>query len=585
MGWRTLLLLLLVVGGLAAVLHFTDAKPKVEEVAERSVLDGRRLEDSRRVRWQLQGRPQVVVGRQDGGAFRLVEPLDDEVAKGRLRQLFDIWNAVQMRRTPLRDGVEDDRKQAGLVPPELVFDVEWPDGTTIHVDVGGPGPLGTTRFVRRDGVIYEGGQGLVESVQVGLEDLREHQVFHNEAPTTSELRVDLRTASGKLEPLHLKLEKGEWLMLSPSRMRADPAVAMRFLTTVLSLRVDSFVPGTVRFPDREPEVAIVARGAAGEEEVRLWLEGGQLYGQMPNRKVVFLSGNVQYSQIFGNAVDELRARILLPVQGAYEKVLDLAIDPGQGRGERIRLRRESATSEWRIAEPIEFPADATACVEAIQAISNLFAIEFVGAGAAQPPDPNDPRYGLGAERLTVAVIGPDQKPQWTLWVGAPTTAGDQPARFVCRADEPANIVVAGRQQLEALFRPWTDYCQRDVLTKVPVVGRVELQPRDGAAIVYRNDGGHWTRGGDATPRDEVGGFVNDVLRDLRGDRAVDLRKAAFGDADWTVKLCRETGDELTHLRVWVRGGELPLIVQAGATTAVGFEVSPFVGKQLRSLWE
>jgi peptide/nickel transport system permease protein len=55
----------------------------------------------------------------------------------------------------------------------------YADGHEIRVDVGAEGPLGTTRFLRAHGAIWEGGQALLESMRANPDDLREKAVFRN----------------------------------------------------------------------------------------------------------------------------------------------------------------------------------------------------------------------------------------------------------------------------------------------------------------------------------------------------------------------------------------------------------------------
>ena len=46
----------------------------------------------------------------------------------------------------------------------MTLAVEWPDGHRIEYDVGAHGPLGTDRFVRRDGKIWRVDEGLYENL-------------------------------------------------------------------------------------------------------------------------------------------------------------------------------------------------------------------------------------------------------------------------------------------------------------------------------------------------------------------------------------------------------------------------------------
>jgi hypothetical protein len=579
MGARTTLILVLLAALLAALLLSTDEKPPARESAEITALDGRSLSDSTRIRWQLEGRQAIELVRQPDGGFRITEPIEDLVAQAYLKQIFTTWDSAQVRATPLVDD-EAGRQRAGLTPPALTFTVEFSDGVKLPIEVGGHGPLGTSRFLRRDGRIWEGSEALYETMRVGTDDLRERSVFRNEEATCSELRVDQLLSTGKRETLHLVRDAGAWRLKAPRSARADPEAASQFLTSVLSLRVDDFPPGMVRYPDREPEIVVMARGTYGDELVRLWQEQGAVFGALPARGVAFSSGNRQYCQVFENAANLLRARILLPMRVVAEELAEVVCDPGQGRGDRLRLQRSSDAADYMLVEPVEYATQATPCQELVQALNNLHAMEFVEGARA-----DDPALGLGTGRLQVSARGFQARRTTTLWFGAAVEKGGQRFVHCCREDEPDNVVLVPEAPVEFLRRPWTAYCNTDVLRVVTPVERVELRRRTGGADrVLRRVDGRWVLDGTDERKDESGGFVNDVLRDLRGERAVDLRGDAFGEPDWTVGLQRANGDSFAVLQVWDRSADAPLVVRQDGGKAVGFEVPGWIAKSLRDLW-
>ncbi|MBL9078570.1 MAG: DUF4340 domain-containing protein [Planctomycetes bacterium] len=584
MGLRAIVLLVLVVGGLAAVLLLTDEKRPARDVAEVAVLDGRSLREARRIWWQFEGRPPVEVSRTPDGGFGLTEPIVDAVSPGYLKQICDAWDSAQMRAVPLQDDAEG-RAKAGFEPPELRLLAEYPDGARLAVDVGAPGPLGTSRFVRRDGKIWEGGDALFESLRVGVDDLRDRAVFRTTPQLLRELRVEQLAATGKREALHLQRNGDEWRLLEPVVGRADANAAARFVTAVLSLRVDDFAPGAARLPTTEPAIVVTVRGMQGDETVKLWLERGQMYGRLPGRNVTFSSDNRQYGQIFENAAEALRARILVPLGNVYEQVGEVVVDPGQGRGERLRLLRDGSLGEWRLVEPVTYAAAATPCNETLQAINNLHAVEFVDAVEGGPPVAADPRLGLAAGRLQVSVRSPERTEPIDLWFGDELRKNDLDLVYACRADEPATVVLVPKLPVDHLRRPWTDYCDRALVRQSAPIEWLDLARRTGARRSFRRAGEHWQLDGAAGQHDDVGSFANDVLRDIDGRRVVDVRGEAFAIADWTLLMRRENGDELGRLRVWERGGDAPLVVQSGDSGPVGFELAPIHDKQLRALWQ
>ncbi|MBX3463142.1 MAG: DUF4340 domain-containing protein [Planctomycetes bacterium] len=583
MASRAIVVLLLVIGVLAGVLLLTDQKPPAKVAAEVAVLDGRSLRESKRIWWQFAGLRPVEVVRRSDGTFGLTEPVIDAASPGYLKQICDAWDSAQMRATPYADDASG-REKAGLAEPELRFLVEFPEGARLEIEVGAPGPLGTTRFLRRDGRIWEGGDGLLESLRVGVDDLRDRRVFRYTAAIVRELRVEQVVATGQREALHLVREQDEWRLREPIEGRADAGAAQRFLTAVLSLRVDHFPPGVARLPSGPPAIVVTASGPFGEETARLWVDQGQVYGQLPGRSVVFTSDNRQYCQIFENAADHMRARILVPLGDVYAQLAELVVDPGQGRGERMRLLRDSLVSDWRLAEPVAFPALATACNEAVQAINNLHAVEFVSGPAGERPEAADARYGLGPGRLRVTVRAAEAQRSIELWFGDEVRKNDLDLVYACRADEPTTVVLVPRVPIDHLRRPWTDYCARSLVRIAPAVERLDLARRTGERRTFRRAGERWVLDGEPGPRDEVGSFANDVLCDIDGRRAVDVRGPEHAIADWTLAMLRGNGDELVRLRVWERGADVPLRVQAGEPGPVAFELAPIHDKQLRELW-
>lgn len=586
MGIRGIAILLAVALGLGAVLWFTDERPPATKVAESPLFEGRSLHDSKRLRWRLHNRGAVELARGGDGRWRLAEPIDDVASAAFVKQILDAWDGAQIRATPLTDDAAG-RASAGLEPPELLFRAEFADGTAVVVELGGPGPLGNTRFVRAFGKIWEGGQALLESLRVGVDDLRERMVFQNSFATVHEVIVDQQRGGGRRETLHAVRQGDDWRLEAPVRGRADAAAAFRFVTAVVGLRVDHFAPGVVKMPEREPRLVVTVRGSFGEETVRLWDEAGQLFGTLPGRGIVFTSDNNQYNQIFDNAAEALRARILLPMEGStFDELVELVVDPGEGRGRRLRLVRDGPGADWRLVEPVEFAAATTPCVEAAHALQLLVAREFVDATDGPRPRAQDPRYGLGPGRLVVSVRSFRQRGLTTLWFGSEVRAGDEAGTYACRADEPDTVVVVPHAHVETLRRPWLHYCALRVLLQNAMVERLDLAHADGRTRRYEIDGDHWVREGDPTPRPEVGELANDELRDLRGTRAVDASGPEFDRPHWALALMRRNGDSLGLLRLWERSDGGPLIAQQGEERSpIAFELPLRISGELRRLWD
>jgi len=556
MNGKILVLLLALVAGLVAVLYFTDEKPPVDKVAQANVLDGRTLMDCKWLRWSLKNRPPVEVTRRKDGLFDITEPLVDLASSARMKQLIDAWDPARMQAANVGDDAQS-LQAAGLEVPEAKFTAQWPDGTTIEVDVGGPGPLGDreTRYVRRAGKVFVAHAVLLESLRMGLDDLRERVVFRSAFTQANELQIDQRLASGQREKLHLR-RAGDWQLVAPVAGRADPEQSQVLVSQVLGLRIDDFVTGKFELPSEEPTLVVTVDSDVGQESVRLWERGGQLLGYQAERKLAFVLADNQYSNVFTGAVDRLRARVLIPVAGSmFESLAEFVTDPGQGR-ERVRLVRDSMASGWRLVEPIEAAAADTAVAEDAHALQQLLAMRFVDEPTTFASRAEDPRFGLlPKDRLVVTVKSHGQQKPVTLWLGAEAEFAGLAARYACRADEPNTVVLVPRDSTQPLQRSFEAYCALRIVQLTPPIERLELERADGGSRRFENVDGTWrlTAGGPAADRPEVGELAHDELRDLVGTRAVDVRGEAFRTPAFVVKLMRRTGDEFGRLLVHDRG--------------------------------
>ena len=589
MGGKAILLLLAVAGALVGVLALTDREAPAEARVETAALEGRSLGRATRIRWQFHEREPVEVGRAEDGRFELKEPIVDLASKAYMQSIVHAWDSAQLLAVPFEDD-EEGREKAGLSPPKMKLIVEWEDHR-IDLDVGDPGPLGDTRFLRRNGKIWQGGNALLETMRVGLDDLREKQVFRHQFVHTDKLRVDQANQLGGREVVELLRAGQEWQLTSPIKGRADPLVAQKFITSVVSLRVNYFQPSIARRPDRDPDIRIGIEGSFGEEQVELWVEQGQLWGYLPGRGHLFISDNRQYGRVFVNAANNLRARILVPMgESTYEQLAELVVDPGQGRGDRVRLRRESQNTDWRLLEPVEYAARATPVNEAAHALQRLIARKFVTDEDVQRPRAKDPRYGMDGARWSMTTRRIHEKETHTVWFGGDAdVGGDEPMIYCARSDEPDNIALVPKAALETLQRAWTEYCDKSIMQQRAQVERLDLLHRDGRSRSFRVQAdGTWKLEGQDGDRSEVGDFVEDTLRDFVGKEAVDMREG-FGEHDWELVLMRRNGDALGRTRIWDPGEGERLI--ARGQTMPGVEEQPIgmrLGKrdsqELRALW-
>ena len=590
MSGKAMVILVLLAGSLGVTLWLTDREAPVQARVEESALMGRSLRDATRIRWQFHEQPAREIGRAPDGRLQIQEPIVDIASAGYLKSIFGAWDSAQLRAVPFDDD-DAGRERAGLAPPKLTFIVEWA-GQRLDIDVGDLGPLGDTRFLRRDGKIWQGGTALFETLRVGLDDLREKQVFRHQLVSTNKLSVEQVNALGGRETIALARDGQQWRLTSPVEGRADPRAAQSFITAVVSLRVDHFRPSVARQPDRDADIKVVVDGAFGEERLSLWLEQGQTWGYLPERGHLFVSDNRQYGQVFVNAVNNLRARILVPMgESTFEELGELVIDPGQGRGERVRLRRDSQSAGWRIIEPVEYAARATPVNEAAHALQRLVARKFVTDQAGQRPRAQDPRYGMNGARWSLTTRRIAEQEMSTVWFGGDAAeTGDEPMIYCARSDEPDNVAMVPKAALETLQRPWTVYCDKSIMKQTAQVERLDLRHRDGRKRTFMvQEDGTWRLQGSDEDRSEVGDYVDDTLRDFVGKRVVDMRRG-FELHDWELVMMRRNGDALGSTRIWDPGPSKRLIARGQTLPGsqeqlLGVELSKRDTEELRQLWQ
>ena len=598
MNGKVLLVLVLLVASLGAVLWFTDEKPPTRTVATTPVLDGRTLTECEWLRWRWRTRPPTEVGRRADGAFQITEPIVDLASAGRMKQLVDNWDLGQLQATAVTPD-ETGLRQSGLADPEVTFAAKWRDGHQVEVAIGGPGPLADkdTRYVLCHGKVWVGHTGLLESLRMGLDDLRERVVFRHLPQQASELQIDQTLASGQRELLHLRAQGGGFRLVSPIEGRADPELSQRLLAQVLSLRIDNFPVGRLTMPETPPTLVVTVRGDHGEETLQMWQREGQLLGFLSDRKLAFVCADGQYSSYFVDAVDRLRARVLVPLgDSVFEELAELVVDPGQGRGKRLRTARASVADEWRMIEPFDSPVADTPIAEAALALRQLVALQFVDERPPTGLRAEDPRFGLlPGERLTVSVRGLRDQQAITLWFGKDAEFPGVPARFACRSDEPDTVVLVPRASADTLARSFLEYPVRRLVKLTTPVERLDLERADGATRSFRLTDGQW-RLHDAGPtldRPEVGELAQDELRDLVGTATVDASGPEFAVPSFTIKLMRASGDEFGRLLVFDRGPEQPLLLQfatpdvrpAPLAFAIGSATKYSLSTRLRELWQ
>lgn len=576
MGARTTLGLVVVVAALGAVLLLTREKPPANELVTTPVLGGHSLDQARKIRWAFAKFAAVEIRRDDGQPFRLTEPIEDLASVAFLRQIAAAYDGAQLIAAP----VPDDPAvfaQTGLDKPELVFEVEFFDGQQRRLEIGALGPLGKDRFARADGKIWRIDEALLESLRLGIDDLRDRQVFLHQEGQATALNVERLLPTGGRETLALQRDGLQWRLLQPVRSRADLTAAQQFVRAVLTLRIDQFPASMIRPPQRDPDWIVRVQGGLGDEEVRLWQDEQQnVFGQLPRRRnLAFVSNNREYARVFAAPIEQLRAQILVPYGNLYQDIAEIVVDPGsRDGGKRLRVGRDGPELPFALREPIAWNADPTEINKLLTAVNNLRAQMFV-AGTA-----SDPQFGLQPGGLQIGVRAFQEPHREWIWIRLGAAIPGQELTFAARTDEPDQVLGVPTGAVGEIARTWATYAAREVLRTSVAPDRLVSRRGDRRREFVRGDDG-WHEGA-AGP---VLRSLRDVVDELRDLRAVSVRVASdFGDATWQLDLCRPEGDVLGSLLVWDRGADAPMLVQAPAVSRdLVFELDELLSPRLREL--
>ncbi len=579
MNARTTGALLLVVAGLGALVWLTGREDGPKGNPQQPVLAGSALSDCVHLRWQLgPGAPVIELRREAQGPFRIVEPIVDLASRARIQALASAYDSAMMAEAFPREQVDDKLLgELGLQTPRATFAATFGDGRQVELRIGAEGPLGGDTFLLRDGVVYRGGLALFTSLQMNLDDLRERQVFQNAPATATMVLVQQRGADSVVERLRLRRLQRGWKLEEPFESRTELGPAETFVSLLLGLRIDQFQASVVRFPDRDPDLLIDVEGAFGAESVRLWRDqGDNLIGDLRSRQISFVSLDTQYHQIFGNAVDQLRARWLIPIDDLPRDLMRVVIAPGAS-APRAVIERDNADRPFGLREPVVAAAAPTPVAELIQAINNLRVLRHVEG------EPQDPRFGLQPGGLAIDVQAFGSTGGTGLRFGADDRLGELEVTYAVRGDEPGQVVAVPKPAVDKLRRRWQDYLDRQVVRLDAVVEMVRAERGD-TVREFRLVDGRWRRDGEDAPQDWVGGLV-DELRDLRGQGADSAARLDLGEPDASVALCRRNGDQFLRLLLWDRGPSQPMRVRLATSPDLVHELNDFVGDYLRRLWQ
>ncbi len=554
-----LLALVVLAGGLGLTLYLTRERAEKETVPTESLLEGRRLNDARRivVRRAADAPPIHLAHEDERAPFVMVEPVQDHASGAFVDSLRTVLESAQRFLVgPVADQDQATLAQMGLDAPRASVEVRYAD-KTFAIDIGLEGPLLADLFIRCDGRIYRTGLAVYSALQANVADVRERGLVQSRPDDITRLTLRRRIGEAEKREEVVEIERAgalDFRLLQPIVTRASPQAAAALFSFLAGMRVEQFLDTLNPMPEWTVQIEI--EGAYGPEKITVWEMPTGVIGHQEPRGVDFVIKSVDYTRTFQVPVDELRGRILVPVTGG--DITRVELDPGQGNGERIQLRRGLGDTV-RLWQPLEVEADAVAFNELLQATQALQVEGFLDVPAAERG-----RFGLASGFFTLSIHTPMESAPIVLHFGR--TEGEY--TYVRRADEEF-VAKVGNGPVAVLRRPWTAFATRQVTglgsqLAVSVVSfRVDGQVR---ASYARQTDGKWQRAGrDKDYADQIVDLL-ELARGMRGRQVLDLREPAVqGELSAAVRVDvvfeREAGDVIQVLPVYDRGTDKPALVQ------------------------
>jgi hypothetical protein len=238
-------------------------------------------------------------------------------------------------------------------------------------------------------------------------------------------------------------------------------------------------------------------------------------------------------------------RIFGEIDGAEMASLELRTSHGP-----IRLVR--ADDNWRLVEPIDYPADASAVRSLVDAVAGL------DAERTLPPDEVDMGdYGLVEPALSLVLVAEDGR-RFSLDVGDETPLGSNRA---VRRDADEEIVICSGAFVASLDREIDEWRSRDVVDLFEHdLSSVEIATADDRILVEKENG-RWqlrTPVADLADREQMQSLVSE-LNALRVSEFMSVDEGLGGldleQPDYRVVLTPAESDESVTLELWSEATE------------------------------
>ena len=423
---RNTLVLLLVLLGLGAYLHFVERPSEQREEAAKKLVTLNK-DDVTGVTLAYPDRT-IVLEKNAEGHWRITQPVaadaDDPVVNNMLVAVAE----ADVSRT-LED-VGEKLPSYGLAPPEATVTLVLKQGSVPPIKVGKTTQIGSAAYLQKgdDPKVYIGTMAFQSAMKKQVKDLRDKTLVTFEDQDVKKVAL---TKAG----VTITVERGDgdtWRITSPGAYAADPAEMRALLASIRGLRVEDFAS--------DDPAADLAKYGLTDPQLQVTVTTGKDAAQKTVLLGAFKDDEANKKSVYAKRA-ELPAVVLLPdfslknldkslstlrdktvLSGVTkDRVAKIVVTRKDGNG--FTLAKRDGT--WHVEEPGEGTERQPTMTRLLDDLVGFKGTDIM----SEDPNKDLREYGLGTPDMTVVLSDADGKPLGTL-IGArgPEPAGDPNAK-------------------------------------------------------------------------------------------------------------------------------------------------------------
>jgi hypothetical protein len=363
------------------------------------------------------GRARLVRAEGERAGWALEQPIafaaDAGVVDGALE------NLAKLERKGEIDPGPADLEAFGFAADGGAVRVEPRDGGALELEVGGPAPLGSESYVRRDGRIYTVEQWRAQSLRPTLVQLRDKRISRFETEEIDRLEIlEDGHARVALERRAGEGDSAGWWLVAPQAERADADQVRRTLSDLVLARATDFVDEVKRPSEyglEPPRLEVRLRGGERSEAIALGRGKDKAYARLDGRPPLF--------EIPERVLDSIPRELF-----AYRDKKVLAVDDAKVDRIVLSFPREGTRYAFRKREGRFQPEDPAIEVGSEKLDDVLFTVSDLDASAIVDQSPDLAALGLAPPRVRVGLEGANSEELGWIELGEPTADEGLPAR-------------------------------------------------------------------------------------------------------------------------------------------------------------